>query len=250
MLKHFFASFCLKYLVPTISVISVTDLWSVIRIFKKGSIETLLRPFNTCQARQLLHGAVTWFCPKFEYNTTKSGFWGKLPLFNVISERYRTRLIYTILDIFWEWCKKIEVRRVQNRARHYNLAKPWLDTSLERHLRHSHLCDISINFLYDLYGKKLFPIISAPNIFTPSRDVKQWNKTLKMEKKVLKFEEIKIPEIRHLPTNHPPHTWCMSVYVCMHDYVIIYWHTVSVRGLTSFVLARRRKKLQLSVVCP
>ena len=76
--KHFFASFCLKYLVPTISVIFVTDLWSVIRIVKKGSIETLLRSFNTCQARQLLHGPVTWFCTKFEYNTTKSGFWGKV----------------------------------------------------------------------------------------------------------------------------------------------------------------------------
>ena len=57
--------------------------------------------------------------------------------------------------------------------------KPWLDTSLERHLRDSHLRDISINFLCDLYGKKLFPIISAPDIFTRSRDVKQWNKTFK-----------------------------------------------------------------------
>ena len=35
MLKHFFAIFCLKYLVLTISVISVTGLWSVIRIYKK-----------------------------------------------------------------------------------------------------------------------------------------------------------------------------------------------------------------------
>ena len=35
MLKHFFTSFCLKYLVPTISVISVMDLWSVIIIYKK-----------------------------------------------------------------------------------------------------------------------------------------------------------------------------------------------------------------------
>ena len=106
MLKHFFLPvFCLKYLVPTISVISVTDLLSVIRIYKKGSIETLLRSFNKCQLRQLLHSAVTWFCTKFEYNTTKSGFWGKLLLFNVISERYRTYLIYTIFDIFWQWCK-------------------------------------------------------------------------------------------------------------------------------------------------
>ena len=103
----FFASFCLKYLVPTISVISATDLWSVIRIYKKGSIETLPRSFNTCQARQLLHGAVTWFCTKLEYNTTKSWFWGKLPSFNVIFERYRTRLIYTTFDIFWEWCKNV-----------------------------------------------------------------------------------------------------------------------------------------------
>ena len=31
----------------------------------------------------------------------------RLALFNVISERYRTRLIHTIFDIFWEWCKNI-----------------------------------------------------------------------------------------------------------------------------------------------
>ena len=31
----------------------------------------------------------------------------RLTLFNVISERYRTRLIHTIFDIFWEWCKNI-----------------------------------------------------------------------------------------------------------------------------------------------
>ena len=82
-----------------------------------------------------------------------------------------------------------EVHRLQNRARHYNLAKPWLDTSLERHLRDGHLRDISIDFLCDLYGKKLFPIIGAPNIFTRSRDVKQWNKTFKNEKKN-KFENL------------------------------------------------------------
>ena len=79
-----------------------------------------------------------------------------------------------------------EVHKLQNRARHYNLAKPWLDTSLECHLRDGHLRDISIDFLCDLYGKKLFPIISAPNIFTRSTDVKQWNKTFKMKK--IKFE--------------------------------------------------------------
>ena len=127
MLKHFFASCCLKYLVSTISVISVTDLWSFIRIYKKGSIETLLRSFNRCQARQLLQGAVTWLCTKLEYNTTKSGFWGKLALFKVISERYRTRLIYTIFDIFWEWCKNIVDQKYIIHTRHYNLAKPWLD---------------------------------------------------------------------------------------------------------------------------
>ena len=201
MFKHFFASFCLKYLVPTISVISVTDLWSVIRIYKKGSIETLLRSFNTCQARQLLHGAVTWFCTKLENNTTKSGFWGKLPLFNVISERYRTRLIYTIFDIFLRVMQKHccpEVHKLQNHTRHFNLAKPWLDTSLNRHLRHGHLRDIFINFLCDLYGKKLFPIISVPNIFTRSRDVKQWNKTFKNEK--IKFENLKKKKILKLET--------------------------------------------------
>ena len=82
-----------------------------------------------------------------------------------------------------------EVHKLQNRARYYNLAKPWLDTSLERHLLHGHLRDFSINFLCDLYGKKLFPIISASNIFTRSRDVKQWNKTFKNEKKN-KFENL------------------------------------------------------------
>ena len=38
----------------------------------------------------------------------------------------------------------------------YNLAKSWLDTNLERHLRHGHLRHISINFLYDLYGENDF----------------------------------------------------------------------------------------------
>ena len=111
----------------------------------------------------------------------------RLGLFNVISERYRTRLIHTIFDIFFRLMQKHcwpEVHKLQNRARHCNLAKPWLDTSLERHLRHGHLRDIAINFLCDLYGKKLFPIISAPNIFTRFRDVKQWNKTFKNEKKI------------------------------------------------------------------
>ena len=74
-----------------------------------------------------------------------------------------------------------EVRKLKNRARHYNLAKLWLDTSLERHLRHGHLRHISINSLCDLYGEKLYPIISAPNMFTRSRDVKQWIKTFKNE---------------------------------------------------------------------
>ena len=185
MLKHFFASFCLKYLVPTISVISVTDLWSVIRIYKKKSIETLLRSFNTCQARQLLHGAVTWFSPKFEYNTTKSGFWGKV---SFIQRHLRTLQNSFNSYNFWYFLRAMqkhcwpEVHKLQNRARHYNLAKPWLETSLERHLRDGHLRDISIDFLCDFYGKKLFPIISAPNIFTRSRGVKQWNKAFKNEK--------------------------------------------------------------------
>ena len=158
MLKHLFASFCLKYLVPTISVISVTDLWSVIRIYKKRSIETLLRSFNMCQARPLLHGAVTWFCTKFEYNTTKSGFWGKD---SFIQRHLRT--LYSSFNSynFWHFLRVMqkhcwpEVHKLQNRARHYNLAKPWLNTCLERHLRHGHLRDISINFQSDLYGKKI-----------------------------------------------------------------------------------------------
>ena len=96
-----------------------------------------------------------------------------------------------------------EVHKLQNRARHYNLAKPWWDTSLERHLRHGHLRDISINFLCDLYGKKLFPIISPPNIFTHFRDVKQWKKRLKMKKISLKIWK-KNPEIRQTLTDESP----------------------------------------------
>ena len=159
-----------------------------LKLTKKGSIEILLRSFNTCQARQLLHGAVTWFCTKFEYKTTKSGFWGKVTC-SFIQRHLRT--LYNSFNSynFWHFLRVMqkhcwpEVHKLQNRARHYNLAKPWLDTSLERYLRHGHLRDISINFLCDLYGKKLFPIISAPNIFTRSRDVKQWNKTFKNENK-------------------------------------------------------------------
>ena len=82
----------------------------------------------------------------------------RLGLFNVISERYRTRLIYTIFWHFFRVMQKHcwpEIHKLQNRARHCNLAKPWWDTSLERHLRHGHLRDISINFLCDLYGKKI-----------------------------------------------------------------------------------------------
>ena len=58
-----------------------------------------------------------------------------------------------------------EVHKLQNRARHYNLAKPWLDTSLERDLRHGHLRDISINFLCDLYGKNISDDQRAKHIY-------------------------------------------------------------------------------------
>ena len=105
-LKHLFAIFCLKYLVPTISVISVTDLWSVIRIYKKKEYwNTVLQSFDTCRARQLFNSAGLDSAQNSSTIPQNRDFWRKLPLFNVISERYRTRLIYTIFDIFWQWCK-------------------------------------------------------------------------------------------------------------------------------------------------
>ena len=220
-LKHFLPflfcfcfCFCfgLKYLVPTISVISVTDLLSVIRVYKKGSIETLLWSFNTCQLRQLLHGAVTWFCTNFEYNTTKSGFWGKLPLFNVISECFRTRLSYTIFEIFWQWCKNNvdpKVRKIKklHQALQFGKARVRYKFGASSPSRSppSHFHQFPMWFTWE----KLFPIISALNMFTRSRDVRQWNKTFKNEKNwVWKFEKKKKnPEIRHLPTNHPWWYW-------------------------------------------
>ena len=48
---------------------------------------------------------------------------------------------------------EVYVQKFKNRARYYNLVKPWLETNLERHLRHDHLRHISISFRCDLYGK-------------------------------------------------------------------------------------------------
>ena len=58
-----------------------------------------------------------------------------------------------------------EVHKLQNHARHYNLAKPWLETSLERHLRDGHLRDISIDFLCDLWEKIISDNQRAKHIY-------------------------------------------------------------------------------------
>ena len=71
--------------------------------------------------------------------------------------RCRTCLIYTIFDIFWQWCKNnVDSKYVSLKTVPGNLTMPWLDTSVERHLRYGHLRHISINFLCDLYGKNDF----------------------------------------------------------------------------------------------
>ena len=105
--KTFFASFCLKYLVPTISVISVKDLWSVIRIYKKRVSKHCCN--LSTRARQDNCYTVQWLDSAENSSTIPQNldFEEKLPLFNVISESYRTRLIHTIFDIFWQWCKNI-----------------------------------------------------------------------------------------------------------------------------------------------
>ena len=65
------------------------------------------------------------------------------------------------LTVMQEQCWP-EVRKLKNRARHYNLAKPWLNTSLE---------PSAMNFLCDLYGKMISD--NQPNMFTCLRHVKQ-----------------------------------------------------------------------------
>ena len=153
-LKHFFLPIFVWNILSRRLPSSPSQIFEVsLKLTKKGvskhSCDLSIRD------RQDSYYTVQWLDSdkKFEYNTTKSRFWGKLPLFKVISERCRTLLMYTIFDIFWQWWKKHcwpEVSKLKNSARHYNLAKPWLDTSLKRHLRH-----ISINFRCDLYVKKI-----------------------------------------------------------------------------------------------
>ena len=96
------------------------------------------------RARQGNYYTVQWLDSAQNSNTIPQNldFEERLGLFNVI------------FRVMQKHCWP-EVHKLQNRARHCNLAKPWLDTSLERHLRHGHLRDISINFLCDLYGKKI-----------------------------------------------------------------------------------------------
>ena len=61
------------------------------------------------RARQDNYYTVQWLDSAQNSSTIPQNldFEERLALFNVISERYRTRLIHTIFDIFWEWCKNI-----------------------------------------------------------------------------------------------------------------------------------------------
>ena len=61
------------------------------------------------RARQDNYYAVQWLdsAQNSSIIPQNLNFEERLALFNVISERYRTRLIHTIFDIFWEWCKNI-----------------------------------------------------------------------------------------------------------------------------------------------
>ena len=104
-LKHFFASFCLKYLVPTISVISVTDLWSVIRIYKKREYQNTAAIFQYVPGKTII--IVQWLDSAQNLSTIPQNldFEERLALFNVISERYRTRLIHTI---FWHFLRVMQ----------------------------------------------------------------------------------------------------------------------------------------------
>ena len=86
------------------------------------------------RARQDNYYTVQW--PDSAQNSStipqNPDFEERLALFNVISERYRTRLIHTILDIFFRVMQKHcwpEVHKLQNRSRHHNLAKPWFGAS-------------------------------------------------------------------------------------------------------------------------
>ena len=102
MLKHFFASFCLKYLVPTISVIFEVSL----EFTKKGvskhccdlSIRARKDNYHTVKGLDAAQNSST--IPQ------NLDFEERLGLFNVISERYRTRLIHTIFDIFFRVMQK------------------------------------------------------------------------------------------------------------------------------------------------
>ena len=139
------------------------------------------------RARQDNYYTVLWLDSAQNSNTIPQNldFEERLALFNVISERYRTRLIHTIFDIFWEWCKNI----VDPKYISFKTAPGitiWQSHGEIQVWSVISVTVISVTFptiSYVIYmGKKLFPIISTPNIFTRSRDVKQWNKTFKNEK--------------------------------------------------------------------
>ena len=82
-----------------------------------------------------------------------------------------------------------EVSKLKNCPRYYNLAKPWLDTSLERHLRHVQFRHISINFLCDLYGKMISDKQLAKHVY-PVLEMLS-NKIKRLEMKKIKFENLK-----------------------------------------------------------
>ena len=143
------------------------------------------------------------FCTKFEYNTKKSGFWGKLPLFNVttvtLQNSFNLYNFWHFLTVMQKQCWP-KVRKLKNRARHYNLAKSWLDASLERHLRHGHLRQISINSLFDLYGKMISDKQRAKHVYT----------VLEMGK-------------QHFVQNHFVQYWLVQIIYVHHEFGQLYY---------------------------
>ena len=119
--------------------------------------------------------------------------------------RYRTRLIHTIFDCFHYNTKVIcwpEVRKLKNRARHQNMAKLWLDTCWECHLRHGHLRHISSIFHVICMGKLKSDKQRAKHVCPVLEMVNNNIKGLKLKKISLEIWETHL-KIRHLQTDHP-----------------------------------------------
>ena len=141
--------------------------------------------------------------------TTKSGFWGKVSFiqrhlrtllnsFNSYNFWHFLRVVQIIVDpkyisfktapgiTIWQSHGEIQVWSVIS-VTVISVTFPSISYVIYALYFKGSLTSI-VCLLCDLYGKKLFPIISAPNIFTRSRDVKQWNKTFENEK--IKFENM------------------------------------------------------------